>query len=51
LDRVLTAGRYVVPFGYDNISRLAHDSSLNFPDRLPMYGDWTGFLPDVWWVE
>jgi peptide/nickel transport system substrate-binding protein len=51
LDRVLTAGRYVVPFGYDNISRLAHDSSLKFPNRLPMYGDWTGFLPDVWWVE
>ena len=19
--------------------------------RLPMYGDWIGFLPDVWWYE
>ena len=51
LDRILTAGRYVVPFGYDNVSRLAHDSTMKFPERLPMYGDWTGFLPDVWWVE
>ena len=51
LDRVLTAGRYVVPFGYDVVSRLAHDSTMKFPDRLPMYGDWTGFLPDVWWIE
>ena len=50
LDRVLTAGRYVVPFGYDNISRLAHDSSMKFPKKLPMYGDWSGFLPDVWWM-
>ena len=50
LDRVLTTGRYVVPFGYDNISRLAHDSSMRFPKRLPMYGDWSGFLPDVWWI-
>jgi peptide/nickel transport system substrate-binding protein len=51
LDRVLTAGRYVVPFGFDTVSRLAHDSTMKFPERLPMYGDWTGFLPDVWWIE
>jgi peptide/nickel transport system substrate-binding protein len=51
LDRVLTTGRYVVPFGYDDVSRLAHDSAMKFPDRLPMYGDWSGFLPDVWWIE
>lgn len=51
LDRVLTAGRYVVPFGFDTVSRLAHDSAMKFPERLPMYGDWSGFLPDVWWVD
>jgi len=51
LDRVLTTGRYVVPFGYDTVSRLAHDSSMKFPQTLPMYGDWTGFLPDVWWID
>lgn len=51
LDRILTSGRYVVPFWYSNVSRLAHKSALNFPEALPIYGDWTGFLPDVWWWE
>ncbi|RVV99633.1 ABC transporter substrate-binding protein [Mesobaculum littorinae] len=51
LDRVLTAGRYVIPVWYSDVSRLAHDARLTHPDRLPMYGDWIGFLPDVWWVE
>ncbi|GLQ34301.1 ABC transporter substrate-binding protein [Amylibacter marinus] len=51
LDRILTSGRYVVPLWYSEVSRLAHKKELNFPDRLPMYGDWSGFLPDVWWLE
>lgn len=51
LDRILTAGRYVVPFWHSDISRIAHKSELHFPDKIPMYGDWLGFLPDVWWVE
>ena len=51
LDRVLTTGRYVIPFYQWNISRLAHDAKLKFPERIPMYGDWIGFQPDVWWVE
>lgn len=51
LDRVLTSGRYVIPIWHSSISRLAHKSELNFPERLPMYGDWIGFLPDVWWIE
>lgn len=49
LDRVLTSGRYVVPIWYSDVSRLAHASSLRFPERLPIYGDWIGFQPDVWW--
>jgi peptide/nickel transport system substrate-binding protein len=49
LDRVLTTGRYVIPIWYSQVSRLAHRSDLRFPDQLPLYGDWIGFQPDVWW--
>ena len=52
LDRVLIAGRYVVPVWYQPVSFIAHDARLRYPaDRLPIYGDWIGFQPDVWWVE
>ena len=51
LDRILTAGRYVIPVWYSKYSRLAHDKEMRYPDRLPAYGDWIGFLPDVWWYE
>jgi len=51
LDRVLTAGRYVIPIQTSNISRLAHVKEIKFHDELPMYGDWIGFLPDVWWYD
>lgn len=51
LDRVLTTGRYVIPIWYSNISRLAHKKELHYPDRLPIYGDWLGFQPEVWWYE
>jgi peptide/nickel transport system substrate-binding protein len=51
LDRVLTAGRYVVPFWYSDVSRIAHRRTLTFPERLPIYGDWIGFQPEVWWYQ
>ncbi|MFN3525475.1 MAG: extracellular solute-binding protein [Paracoccus sp. (in: a-proteobacteria)] len=51
LDRVLTAGRYVIPVSFSPISRLAHSSSLKYPETTPIYGDWPGFLPEVWWQE
>ncbi len=51
LDRVLTSGRYMIPVWYSPVSRLAHRANLKYPATLPLYGDWTGFLPDVWWVE
>lgn len=51
LDRVLTAGRYVIPGWFAPVSRIAHASTLRFPERLPLYGDWIGFQPDVWWFE
>jgi peptide/nickel transport system substrate-binding protein len=51
LDRVLTSGRYVVPIWYSDVSRIAHAKQLHYPDRLPIYGDWLGFQPDVWWYK
>lgn len=51
LDRILTAGRFVIPIWYAPKSLLAHDARLKHPETLPIYGDWTGFLPDVWWYE
>jgi len=51
MDRVLTAGRYVIPIYYDNVSRVAHKSDIRFPSYTPIYGDRIGFLPDVWWHE
>jgi len=49
LDRVLTSGRYVIPIWYSDRSRLAHSAAIHYPEKLPVYGDWTGFLPDTWW--
>lgn len=51
LDRILISDRYVVPFHHNPISRIAYNSELNFPDYIPIYGDWVGWQPDVWWVE
>ena len=51
LDRVLTTGRYVVPLWFSQVSRLAHDRRLHFPETIPMYGDWLGFQPELWWFE
>jgi peptide/nickel transport system substrate-binding protein len=51
LDRILTAGRYVIPVWYSRVSRLAYSKHLHHPERLPLYGDWPGFQPEVWWYE
>lgn len=51
LDRALMAGRYVIPFWFSDVSRIAYRRDLRFPERLPVYGDWTGWLPEVWWRE
>ena len=51
LDRLLTTGRYVVPFYQYNLSRLAHARELTHPDYIPIYGDWIGWQPDVWYWQ
>lgn len=49
LDRVLTTGRYVIPFWFADVSYVAHRAELKHPEALPVYGDWIGWLPEVWW--
>ncbi len=51
LDRVLTAGRYVVPFWQFTTGRIAHEASMKFPDQLPIYGDGPNFMPELWWYD
>lgn len=51
LDRVLTSGRYVIPVYQFTVSRLAHSKDLKHPEKLPIYGDWFTWQPDVWWSE
>jgi peptide/nickel transport system substrate-binding protein len=47
----LTAGRYVIPVWYSKFSRLAYSKHLHHPKQIPLYGDWPGFQPEVWWYE
>ena len=49
LDRVLTTGRYVIPFWFSDKSLIAYDADLHYPETLPVYGDWIGWMPEVWW--
>jgi len=42
---------YVIPIYQWNISRIAHDKNLHYPDTMPIFGDWPGWQPDVWWYE
>ncbi|MBS1302885.1 extracellular solute-binding protein [Loktanella sp. SALINAS62] len=51
LDRILTSGRYVIPIYQWNISRIAHAAELSYPETLPIFGDWPGWQPDVWWWD
>ncbi len=51
LDRLLMSGRYVIPLWFSQISRIAHSAELHYPEALPVYGDWIGFQPDVWWWQ
>jgi len=51
LDRILTAGRYVIPFWFSPEARVAHHRALRYPDGVPAYGYWPGFVPEVWWWE
>jgi peptide/nickel transport system substrate-binding protein len=47
LDRVLSSGIYVIPFGYLPSDRVAWQKGYVKPERDPLYG----FRPEVWWKE
>ena len=51
LDRVLTAGRYVIPFWSYTEGRIAHVKEMKFPEALPIYGDGGQWMPEVWWWD
>ncbi|WP_430540766.1 extracellular solute-binding protein [Planktotalea arctica] len=51
LDRILISGRYFIPLYQWPYSNVAHAKELRFPETLPIYGDWLGFLPEVWWWQ
>ncbi|MGB7243106.1 MAG: extracellular solute-binding protein [Sulfitobacter sp.] len=51
LDRILTAGRYVVPFWQYTEDRIAHVKEMKYPDTLPIYGDGPEFMPQMWWYD
>ncbi|MEX0307748.1 MAG: extracellular solute-binding protein [Ruegeria sp.] len=51
LDRVLTAGRYVIPIWSFDVGRIAHVKELKQPETLPIYGDGPEYMPQVWWYQ
>ncbi len=52
LDRLLTAGRYVVPFWFADRNLIVHRKELKHPETVQLYGDWgTSYLPAQWWYE
>ena len=51
LDRVMTAGRYVIPFWQFTSGRIAHVAQMRHPGTWPIYGDGPNYMPEVWWWE
>ncbi len=51
LDRILTAGRFVIPFWSYTEGRVAHVKEMKFPENLPIYGDGSQWMPEVWWWD
>lgn len=51
LDRVLTAGRFVIPFWQFNEGLIAHRREMQRAPTLPIYGDGPNYMPEVWWWD
>lgn len=51
LDRVLTAGRYVIPIWQFSVGRIAHKSQMRHPEYIPIYGDGVDWMPGFWWWQ
>ena len=51
LDRVLTSGRYVIPFWTFAVGRIAHVKEMKVSEVIPIYGDGPDFMPGMWWYQ
>ncbi|MEP4198149.1 MAG: extracellular solute-binding protein [Aliishimia sp.] len=51
LDRVLTAGRYIIPFAQFDRDRIAHIRQMKRSAMVPIYGDGPEYMPQMWWWE
>jgi peptide/nickel transport system substrate-binding protein len=52
LDRVLSAGIHVIPFGYLPTDRIAYKAGFAGPERDSLYGWWGWWAgPALWWRE
>ena len=51
LDRILISGRYFIPLYQWPYSNVSHAQELRCPAQMPRYGNWLGFLPEVWGWE
>ncbi len=51
LDRILTAGRYVIPIWSFDVGRIAHLKELKQPEVVPIYGDGPQYMPELWWYQ
>jgi peptide/nickel transport system substrate-binding protein len=52
LDRVLSSGIYVIPFGVLPDDRIVWRAGLGHPDRTSLYGWWGWWAgPAVWWQQ
>lgn len=51
LDRILTSGRYVIPFWSYTEGRIAHVREMQYPETIPLYGDGAQWMPEVWWWD
>lgn len=51
LDRVLIAGRYVIPIWQYDVGRVAHSAQIRHPGTFPIYGDRPGLIAGTWWYQ
>jgi len=51
MDRILIAGRYVIPFSRYDRDRIAHVAQMQKPAYIPIYGDGPFYMPQNWWWQ
>jgi peptide/nickel transport system substrate-binding protein len=51
LDRALITGRYVIAFWQFTTGRIVHLKEMKYPENLPIYGESSYYMPEVWWWE